>query len=69
MAKRSIIARALGLAKPEDDPAAEPSEIAAIFDAIRSGDVPWDADELPEDARRATKLLFELDRIWLRPHA
>jgi hypothetical protein len=69
MAKKSMLARALGLGnRIEEEAPLEPTpEIEEIFQAIRSGDVPWSIDELPSDARRATKLLFELDRAWLRP--
>lgn len=68
MARKSMLARALGLgAKIEDGPPmGPPPQIETIFQAIRSGDVPWATDDLPADARRATKLLFDLDRVWLR---
>ena len=69
MARKSMLARALGLGTKaaEEVPQGPPAEIETIFQAIREGEVPWDVDALPADARRATKLLFELDRAWLRP--
>jgi hypothetical protein len=40
------------------------SELDVIFASIREGEVPWDADDLPENTGAVTALLFELDRVW-----
>ena len=70
-----MLSRAFGLNRQVSDetygpvapPNAGPTELDAIFAALRRGEPPPDADDLPPDTSIADLLIFELDRIWQNP--